>query len=60
VTRGKPSRRAAEFMGTVESLDGVEPKEYKGEELPSIEKRLYAMNLRSTFYTFQALAMPTL
>jgi hypothetical protein len=47
-------------MGTVESLDGVEPKEYKGEELPSIEKRLYAMNLRSTFYTFQALAMPTL
>jgi|FaiFalFF_MnMetaG_3_1042247.scaffolds.fasta_scaffold70385_1 hypothetical protein len=44
-------------MGIVERLGGVEPKEYKGEELPSIEKRLHAVNLMSTFYAFQALAI---
>lgn len=49
VTRSKRSRRAAEFMGIVERLGGVEPKEYKGEELPSIEKLLHATILSPHF-----------
>lgn len=49
VTRSKRSRRVAEFMGIVERLGGVEPKEYKGEELPPIEKRLHAVNLSLHF-----------
>jgi len=36
-------------METVERLGGGEPKEYKGEELPSIEKRLHATNLSLHF-----------
>jgi hypothetical protein len=36
-------------MGIVERLGGVEPKEYKGEELPPIEKRLHAVNLSLHF-----------
>jgi hypothetical protein len=49
VTRSKRSRRAAEFMGIVERLGSGEPKEYKGEELPSIEKLLHATNLSPHF-----------
>jgi hypothetical protein len=49
VTRSKRSRRVAELMGIVERLGGVEPKEYKGEELPSIEKLLHATILSPHF-----------
>jgi hypothetical protein len=49
VTRSKRSLRAAEFMGIVERLGSGEPKEYKGEELPSIEKLLHATILSPHF-----------
>jgi hypothetical protein len=40
-------------MGIVERLGGVEPKEYKGEELPSIEKWLHTVNLSLHFIPFK-------